>query len=265
MIPRLVIIRGAGDLATGVAHRLWQAGFEIIMLELHQPLVVRRTVSFAAAVFEKAIVVEGVKAELCLKVENVPNLLARNTIPVFIDPEATAIKALQPQIVIDATMTKINRITRLNDAEFVIGLGPGFTAGVDVDVVVETNRGHALGRVIYTGPATLNTGEPGIVAGYGRERLIRSPVDGIFNPHKDIGDLVEKDELIADVDGSPIRAEISGMIRGLLYPGLKVKAGIKVGDIDPRGTEIDYMSISDKARAIGGGVLEAILNRYNTR
>ncbi len=263
MIPRLVVIKGAGDLATGVAHRLWQAGFEPVMLELAQPLVVRRTVSFAAAVFQKIIIVEGVRAELCPAAEDVPGCLARNNVPVLVDPEAASLATLQPKILIDATMAKGNRITKISDAELVIGLGPGFTAAVDVDAVVETNRGHALGRVIYEGAAASDTGEPGLIAGYGKERLLRAPVDGLFKPALEIGELVEKGEVVATVEGTPIRAEINGLVRGLLYPGLLVSQGVKVGDIDPRGAEVDFMAISDKARAIGGGVLEAILNRYN--
>ena len=263
MIPRLVVIRGAGDLATGVAHRLWQSGFELVMLELKQPLVVRRTVSFATAVFQKNITVEGVRAELCPTAEDVPGYHGRSIVPVLVDPEAASLDALQPKILIDATMAKGNRITKIKDAELVIGLGPGFTAGVDVDAVVETNRGHALGRVIDEGSAASDTGEPGNIAGYGKERILRAPIDGLLKPVKEIGELVAKGEIVATVEGTPIRAQISGLVRGMLYPDLFITAGTKVGDIDPRGAEVDFLAISDKARAIGGGVLEAILNRYN--
>jgi xanthine dehydrogenase accessory factor len=262
MIPRLVMIRGAGDLATGVAYRLWYAGFKVVMLELEQPLVVRRTVSFASAVFDQKITVEGLKAELCSAAEDVSGCFARNSVPVLIDPQARALDSLNLKIIIDATMMKGNLITKITDAELVIGLGPGFTAGQDVHALVETKRGHDLGRVIYSGAAATDTGEPGLVGGYGRERLLRAPVEGIFKPAKEIGALIEKGELAATVDQTPIRAEISGLVRGMLYPGLKVSRGVKVGDIDPRGTEVDYLKISDKARSIGGGVLEAILNRY---
>ena len=262
MIPKLVVIRGAGDLATGVAHRLWQAGFEPVMLELEKPLVVRRTVSFATAVFEKSITVEGITAMLGSSAEDACKLLNSNIIPVIIDPDAGSLATLQPKIVVDATMSKGNVITSLNDAQLVIGLGPGFSAGVDVHAVVETKRGHSLGRAIYQGSAAGDTGEPGLIAGYGRERLLRAPVNGTIKPAKDIGALVEKGEGVATVDKIPIKAEISGMLRGMLYPGLTVSRGVKVGDIDPRGVEVDYLAISDKARAIGGGVLEIILNRY---
>ncbi len=263
MIPRLVLFRGAGDLATGVATRLWHAGFNIVMLELGQPLVVRRTVSFATAVFQKSITVEGIKAELCSTAQEVQNCFSNKTVPVLIDEKGDSLKFLKPKILIDATMSKGNLLTKITDAELVIGLGPGFTAGQDVHAVVETKRGHALGRVIYTGSAASDTGEPGIIGGYGRERLLRAPVDGLFKPALEIGELVEKGELVATVDQTPINAEISGLVRGLLYPGLVVSRGVKVGDIDPRGAKVDYLKVSDKARSIGGGVLEAILNRYN--
>jgi len=262
MIPRLVVIKGAGDLATGVAHRLRQSGFELVMLELAQPLAVRRTVSFATAVFLKTVTVEGIRAELCPTAEDVPGCLARKNVPLLVDPEAASLEILKPKILIDAIMAKENRVTKIKDAELVIGLGPGFSAGVDVDAVVETNRGHALGRVIYEGSAASDTGEPGLIAGYGKERLLRAPVDGLFKPVKEIGELVARGEIVATVEGSPIKAEINGLIRGLLYPDLLIKAGTKVGDIDPRGAEVDFRAISDKARAIGGAVLEAILNRY---
>ncbi len=262
MIPRLVLFRGAGDLATGVAHRLWQAGFDTVMLELGQPLVVRRTVSFATAVFENSIIVEGVRAEYCPAVEDVFKYLDRKTVPVLIDPQANSLKFLKPRTLIDATMSKRNLLTKITDADLVIGLGPGFTAGVDVNAVVETKRGHDLGKVFYEGTAARDTGEPGTIAGYGKERLMRAPIDGVFKPVKEIGDLVEKGEIVAAVEGLPIRAEIDGIIRGLLHPELMVKKGTKVGDIDPRGAGVDCLTVSDKARSIGGGVLEAIMRHY---
>ncbi len=263
MLPSLILIRGAGDLASGVAHRLWNSGFQIIMLELDNPLVVRRTVSFASAVFDQQIEVEGVKAVLCPSIDLVNSLLVERNIPVLIDPEAHALTDFKPQIVIDAIMAKTNRFTTIQDAELVIGLGPGFVAGSDVHAVIETKRGHTLGRAIYSGSAIADTGEPGLIDGYGRERLLRAPRDGCFKPLRMIGDLVSVGDQVAEVGGESIKAAVSGLVRGMLYPGLEVKAGTKVGDIDPRGKEVDFLNISDKARAIGGGVLEAILNRYN--
>jgi len=262
MIPPLVVIRGAGDLATGVAHRLHQSGFQVVMLELPKPLVVRRTVSFASAVYDGSATVETVEAKLCSSVDLIPVTLKSGKVPVLIDPQGEALQKMQPKIVIDAIMAKTGRTSLLTDAEYVIGLGPGFIAVKDVHAVVETKRGHTLGKVIYFGKAAADTAEPGLIEGYGKERLLRSPVDGIFKPLKEIGELIRAGETVASVNDQIIRAEIDGLIRGMLYPGLEVKEGMKVGDIDPRGSKIDYRAISDKARSIAGGVLEAIMHRY---
>ncbi len=265
MLPNLIVIRGAGDLASGVAHRLHRSGFDLVMLELPKPMVVRTTVSYATAVFKNNITVEGVNATLCHNVNETNELLAENIIPVFIDPDAEINNFFKPCVVIDAIMAKDNRLTLIDDAELVIGLGPGFTAGKDVDAVIETKRGHNLGKVIYSGSAAENTTIPGNINGYGPERLLRAPAGGIFTPVKKIGDLVERGETVATVSGKVVRAETNGLVRGLLFEGLEVTKGVKVGDIDPRGRKVDYMTISDKARAVGGGVLEAIMNRYNCR
>lgn len=262
MIPRLVLIRGAGDLATGTAHRLWKSGFKVVMLELPKPLVVRRTVSFASAVHENNIEIESVQAVLCPSPELADQYLSKQVIPVIIDPEAESIDMLKPSIVIDAIMAKNNTGTRLTDAEFVIGIGPGFTVGKDVHVIVETERGHNLGKVLYSGSAAEDTGIPAEIKGFGLERLLRAPTEGIFKPLKEIGDMVSAGDLVALVDQAEIRSSVDGLIRGMLYEGQNVKAGMKVGDIDPRGQDIDFRAISDKARAIGGGVLEAIMHRY---
>ncbi|MGM0688180.1 MAG: selenium-dependent molybdenum cofactor biosynthesis protein YqeB [Bacillota bacterium] len=262
MIPRKIVIRGAGDLASGIAHRLFSSGFAVIMLELPKPLVVRRTVSFASVVYEGSIIVESVPAELCKSPEMVNEYFSRKIIPVLIDPDAKSLALLKPSIVVDAIMAKINRVTGIEDADLVIGIGPGFTAGRDVHAVVETKRGLDLGRVFYEGSAAEDTSEPGLINGYGKERLLRSTSGGIFKPLKKIGDLVEAGEIVASVGREDIKSAIDGMVRGMLYPGLDVKEGMKVGDIDPRGESIDYKSISDKARAVGGGVLEAIMHRY---
>jgi len=262
MIPRLVLIKGAGDLATGIAHRLWRSGFDVVMLELPEPLVVRRTVSFATAIYENKIEVESVKAVLCHSTDEIGQYLDEKIIPVIIDPLAESVKALKPPVVIDAIMAKKNTGTFLTDAELVIGIGPGFTAGKDVNFVVETMRGHMLGRVISTGSAVDDTGVPAEIGGYGTERLLRSPIDGTIKPLKEIGNIVKAGETIALVDQAAVKSSIDGIIRGMLYSGLKVKKGLKIGDIDPRGEKVDCHSISDKARAVGGGVLEAILFHY---
>jgi xanthine dehydrogenase accessory factor len=262
MIPRMVLFKGAGDLATGIAHRLWNAGFDPVMLELAKPLVVRRTVSFASAVYEKSIEVESVTAKLCPSVEMIDSYLSEKYIPVLIDPEAITMQKLKPKILIDARMTKANDLTSKNDAELVIAIGPGFTAGVDCHVVIETERGHNLGRVIYKGKAAADTGEPGAVAGYAKERLLRAPTDGKFIPLKKIGDSVMTGEITATVEEVPIHSAMDGIVRGMLFPELTVSKGMKVGDIDPRGERVDFRTISDKARSLGGSVLEVILHRY---
>ena len=258
--PRKVMIKGAGDLASGVAHRLYQAGFNLIMLELAKPLVVRRSVAFATAVYEGRMRVEGVEARLCMKMEEARELLAEGIIPVFIDPQEKTRQEWEPDVFIDAILAKRNTGTTIDKAPLVIGLGPGFAAGEDVHAVVETQRGHNLGKVYYTGSAAPNTGAPGEIAGFTRERLLRAPAAGKFNPGKELGELVRQGETIAMIGSVPLQAEIDGLIRGLLYPGLEVQKGMKVGDIDPRGKDVDYLTISDKARAVGGGVLEAILH-----
>jgi xanthine dehydrogenase accessory factor len=260
----LVVIKGAGDLASGVAYRLFRSGFGIIMTEIAEPMVVRRTVSFAEAVYEGSIAVEGVNATLVNSPEQALDMVDNGIIPVLVDPEASIIKYLQPEVVIDAVMAKKNLFTRIDDAPLVIGLGPGFTAGIDVDAVVETKRGHDLGRVIYEGSAIPNTGVPGAVMGFARERLLKAPVDGIVKACCTIGDQVNKGDIVAYVDDAPVKAELDGVVRGMLKDGIQVKAGTKMGDIDPR-RETDCYTISDKALAVGGGVLEAVCSYFKTQ
>lgn len=255
-----VIIKGAGDLASGAAHRLLRAGFQVVMLELPRPLVVRRSVSFASAVFEGTVEVEGVTASLVDEKYQIGECWSRGVIPLFVDPEGTLIKEIKPHVLIDAVMAKRNVGTSITDAPIVIGLGPGFTAGKDVMAVVETKRGHNIGRVIYSGTAAANTGIPGEVGGYSSERLIRASAPGRFLPCKEIGEMVQKGEKVAVAGETPVIASVSGLIRGMLYPGLEVEKGMKVGDIDPRGREVDWRTISDKARSVAGGVLEAVLH-----
>jgi xanthine dehydrogenase accessory factor len=253
----LIVIKGAGDLATGVAYRLFNSGFPIIMTEIAEPLVVRRTVSFAEAIFSGSVTVEGVTAARAGSEKEALDMIEKGVIPVLVDPGALVIKKLQPTVVVDAIMAKGNKLTRIDDAPLVIGIGPGFNAGVDVHAIIETKRGHNLGRVIYAGSAIPDTGAPGEVLGYSRERLLRAPVDGIVKPCYEIGQQVKKGDIVAYVDSTPVIAELTGLIRGMLHEGIKVKAKVKLGDIEPR-EGIDYNTISDKARAIGGAVLEAI-------
>ncbi|RLA78834.1 MAG: EF2563 family selenium-dependent molybdenum hydroxylase system protein [Deltaproteobacteria bacterium] len=258
-----VLIRGAGEMASGVAHRLHRCHFRVIMTEIPEPLCIRRRVSFSEAVFEGEQEVEGVRAVLISDPREAEEVWRQDAIPVIIDPEARSREVIMPDVVVDAILAKRNIGTRRDFAPLVIGLGPGFKAGEDVDVVIETNRGHNLGRVIYRGEAEPDTGVPGVIAGVSAERVLRAPADGIFRPVKEIGDLVKAGEVVAWVGESPMKTAIDGVIRGLLREGTRVKKGLKSGDVDPRGQRENCYTISDKARTISGGVLEAILAHFN--
>jgi xanthine dehydrogenase accessory factor len=255
----LVLVKGAGDLATGVAYRLHRAGFPVVMTEIAEPTPVRRTVSFAEAVYEGETQVEGLRARLVAGPAAVRQAIAEGLIPVVVDPEARLVPELRPMVVVDAIIAKRNVGTSKLDAPIVIGLGPGFVAGEDVHAVVETNRGHYLGRVFLSGSAEPNTGVPGPVGGYTTERLLRAPVEGTFASVCSIGDQVEKGEVAARVDGEPVLAGVGGVLRGLVRDGLHVTKGMKIGDVDPRAARDHCFTISDKGLAIGGGVLEAVL------
>ena len=255
---RLVIIKGGGDLATGIAHRLFRSGFDILITEIAQPTVIRRSVAFANAVFEGRMTVEGVTAVRATP-DEVAGCLRERLIPVLVDPACQIVRQLQPWGLVDAILAKKNLGTAMDDAPVVIGVGPGFTAGVDVHRVVETMRGHDLGRVIESGTATPNTGIPGDIGGYTLERLVTAPCDGIFIPQKQIGDIVTAGETLGTVENTPVISSIAGVLRGLLQAGLPVTKNMKIGDVDPRAKVQHCWTISDKARAIGGGVLEALL------
>ncbi|OQA09196.1 MAG: hypothetical protein BWY65_01200 [Firmicutes bacterium ADurb.Bin373] len=259
---QLVVIKGAGDLATGCAWRLLQSGFYVLMTELPQPLVVRRTVAFAEAVYAGSMVVEGVEAVLAENTEQALQLLKTGRIPVLVDPQAAVVSQIKPVAFIDAVMAKRNTGTKINDAPLVVGLGPGFTAGVDVHAVVETKRGHNLGRVLYQGETAPDTGVPGEIMGFAAERLLRAPADGVIEPCRNIGDPVKKGETIVFVGGSPLQAKVSGVVRGMIRAGVWASSGMKIGDIDPRGIKEYCYSISDKALAVGGGVLEAVCGHF---
>ena len=261
----LVVIKGAGDLASGIALRLRHSKIDVVMTELPVPLAVRRTVAFSEAVRLGSTVVEDVKAERAANAEEACDCLSRGVIPVLVDPEATIVGELRPEVVVDAILAKRNTGTAPDDAKFVIGVGPGFTAGRDCHAVVETKRGHTLGRVIREGAAIPNTGVPGNVGGETIGRLIKAPRAGIFHPEKKIGDIVKEGERVGNVDGEPVYAKINGKIRGLLQDGVPVTKGMKSGDVDPRGRSADHLTVSDKALAIGGGVLEAILSYAGDR
>ena len=258
----LVWVKGAGDLATGVAHRLHRSGFKVVMTEIPRPTMVRRTVSFAEAVYDGRWQVEDTTAVLIQDIDGVADVFKQQLIPVLVDPDGQRVKRLKPDVVVDAILAKRNTGTHRNLAPLVIGLGPGFTAGVDVHAVIETNRGHDLGKVILQGTAQRDTGSPSPLGGYTRERLLRSPAAGVFIPCVTINSVVQARQTIGYVGGVPVRASIDGVLRGLLRGGLWVEQGLKLGDVDPRECLEHCFTISDKARAIGGGVLEAILYLY---
>ena len=259
----LIIIRGGGDLGTGVAHRLHRAGFTLMITELARPLTVRRAVSFGEAVYSGSITVEGVTARLAEDPMLGMAYTVLDEVPVVVDDDSSVIQRMQPPIVIDARLAKQRLDTRLHDAPLVVGLGPGFVAGQDCHAVVETNRGHNLGRVYWDGTAEADTGQPESVKGFSGQRVLRAPTDGIFAGRMAIGDWAAAGQVVAEVDGQPLLAPFDGVVRGLLHDGLPVTAGLKVGDLDPRGIPEYCFMISDKARAIGGGVLEAILAGMN--
>lgn len=259
----LIIVRGAGDLATGTIHRLWSAGFPVLALEAAHPAAIRRQVALSEAIYEGAATVEGVTAVRIDGPDRLAEVLARGRVPLLIDPEGQCIPKLKPAAVVDAILAKRNLGTTRDMASLTIGLGPGFTAGVDVDFVVETMRGHNLGRVIREGAARPNTGVPGIIGGYGAERVLHAAQAGVLYNVRSIGDFVERGEPIAlirnEAGDHPVPAAIPGLIRGLIRHGFPVTEGFKIADIDPRKEEYqNCFTISDKARCIAGSVLELV-------
>ncbi|HLV97870.1 MAG TPA: selenium-dependent molybdenum cofactor biosynthesis protein YqeB [Ktedonobacterales bacterium] len=255
----LVGVKGAGDLASGTIHRLHRAGFTVVATELPQPLALRRTVAFAEAIYSDTIEIEELTGVCVKTLDETRAALAKRQVPVLVDPEGDLLRALGPTAIIDATLAKHPTGVRLSDARVVLALGPGFEAGVDAHAVIETNRGHNLGRVYLSGCAEADTGVPGDIAGFTSERLLRAPTDGPLMAQHAIADLVQAGEIIATVGETPMVAQISGVLRGLVHDGLVVRQNMKVGDIDPRARREHCFSISDKSRAIAGGVLEALL------
>ena len=274
----LIICRGGGDLATGIVHRLFRAGFPVLVLETDSPAAIRRQVSFSEAVYDRMATVEGVTAERIASADraSVDHVLEAGRVPLLVDPEGNSIAQLKPDIVVDAIIAKKNLGTAKEMAPLVIGVGPGFTAGEDVDLVVESMRGHNLARIFTTGSALPNTGIPGNIGGFTKERVLHAEVDGYMKNIRKIGDIVEKGEEIARIyekmteegifSGSyvSVEASISGIIRGLIREGYHFQKGFKIADIDPRESELaNCFTISDKARSIGGSVLEAVCGYVN--
>lgn len=256
----LVFVKGAGDIATGIATRLFRSGFSVVMSDLDLPTCVRRTVSFCEAIRFGKCEVEGIEAVLAKNASDARKLTENGKVAVLIDPEAKNVFELKPDILVDAILAKTNLGTHIGDCPIVIGVGPGFAAGIDCHAVIETKRGHTLGRVIYSGKPIENTGVPGSICGYSTERVIRASKTGIFRGVKSIGDHVQPGDLVGFVDGEPVISEIGGVLRGLLADDVGVVKGMKSGDVDPRGERANCFTCSDKALAVGGGVLEAIMH-----
>lgn len=256
----LVVVRGGGDLATGVVYRLSKAGFPVVVTELAQPLAIRRAVAIASAVFDGAITIEDLSVRRVATASQARALAATGAIPVLVDPEGNCLRELDLPVVVDARMAKRNLGTRRGDAPLVIALGPGFRAGEDCDAVIETNRGHRLGRVIWRGSAEPDTGRPGAIQGRQNDRVLRAPADGSVAPQAAIGDRIRAQDVIATVGGEPLVAPFDGVLRGLIHPSVFVTTGMKIGDLDPRGERAYCFEISEKALAIGGGAVEAVLS-----
>lgn len=274
MKDKLVIIRGAGDLATGVAQSLYEAGFRLLLLEVEKPSAIRRQVALCEAVYDGTAAVENLTCRRCQTLDEIRQAWDREEIPLLVDPEGASIAALKPWAVVDAILAKKNLGTNRNMAGHTVALGPGFTAGVDVDAVIETKRGHQLGRIIWQGTAIANTGIPGLIAGYGKERVIHSQQAGFVYGLVHIGDKVKKGQPMAVLTkerlpegsratekmGTPVLASLTGFVRGLIRNGYRVPQGFKIADIDPRDDERENcFTISDKARSLGGAVLTALL------
>ena len=254
-----ILIKGAGDLATGVATCLYHAGFPIAMTEMPQPALVRRTVCFGSAVYESKIQVEEITAVKSSFTE-LEDHLEQGYVSVLVDPNTTVLAQWSPVVLIDAIMAKVNTGIQINQAPLVIALGPGFYASRDCHLVIETNRGHNLGRIIKYGPAEPNTSIPGQVKGHTQLRVLRAPASGYLEPQVNIGDSLKQGDLIASIEGENIVAPFNGILRGLIHPSVPLTPGYKIGDLDPRCKLEHCFSISDKSLAIGGGVLQAVLN-----
>lgn len=263
-MKNLVIVRGGGDIATGTIYKLYKCGFQVLILEVEHPSAIRRNVSFSEAVYEGMQTVEDVTCYLAKDLEEAIEMLETGKLTMIIDPKGDCIEKLKPLAVVDAILAKKNLGTNQEMADIVIGLGPGFIAGKDVHAVIETMRGHSLGRVIYEGSAIANTGIPAVVGGYGKERVLKSPAKGILRNRKQIADVVQKDDIVAVIEDEgieiPVIATIDGILRGMIRDGYPVTEGFKIADIDPRLGELENcFTISDKARCIAGGVLEAVM------
>ncbi len=263
-MPSLVMIRGGGDLATGVAMRLFRSGLRVVITELSQPLAVRRTVSFAEAIYSGEITIENLTGRRVDEPSDslrILGILGKQQIPVLVDPGCISAKLLHPAVIVDGRMTKRPPEPIGYSPSLYIGLGPGFEASVNCQAVIETRRGHTLGRVFWQGSPDPDTGQPD----GDRTRVLRAPADGVLESNLNIGDFIEGEQTIAEISGTVVTAPFAGILRGLIHPGLSVTRGLKIGDIDPRNDPRLCQLVSDKALSIGGGVLEAILSRLEVR
>lgn len=259
-----IVVRGGGDLATGTIDCLHQCGYQVLVLEIEKPTAIRRSVAFSEAMYEGEATVEGVTARKIETLDEARICWQQGIVPVIKDETAACVREIAPFAFIDAAIAKRNLGTTINMAPLVIGLGPGFTAGIDVDVVIETKRGHRLGRIIRDGAAIANTGIPGMIGGYGKERVMHSEAAGCFHGIAAIGDIVHRGQVIARIDDQPVCASLDGVLRGILKDGLWVPEHFKIADIDPRLSERENcFTISDKARTIAGGVLQAVCMYQN--
>ena len=264
-----IVVRGGGDLATGTIHRLWSAGFDVLVLECAEPSAIRHQVAVSDAVYEGQVQFEGMTAMLIKKVAEAENIWQQKAVPILVDETCACLEQFKPDILVDAIIAKKNLGTTKAMAPLTIALGPGFEAGVDVDYVVETKRGHNLGRIITRGCAAPNSGIPGVIAGFGKERVLHAEAAGALHVLKDIGTVVKKDEVIAQIDTGkelvPVKATLTGLIRGMIRDGFTVMEGFKIADIDPRKEELaNCYTISDKARCIAGSVLELACRYQNS-
>ena len=261
-----MIVRGAGDIATGIIQKLFRAGFKVLALEISNPSAIRRKVALSEAVYEGFTEIEDLKSPLVASEGEIYEALKRGEIPIAIDPKGKFIEILKPLAVVDAIIAKYNLGTNRDMAPITVAVGPGFKAGLDVDVVVETMRGHDLGRLIFQGEAMKNTGVPGKINGFDKERVIHSPIGGKIVNKTEIGDIVRAGDVLAVVENAEVVATIDGVLRGIIRSGYNVKEGMKIADIDPRIEEVkNCFTISDKARSIGGAALEAVLYCINKR
>ncbi|MBF4693543.1 selenium-dependent molybdenum cofactor biosynthesis protein YqeB [Fusibacter ferrireducens] len=260
-----VLIRGGGDLASAVIQKLYRSGYKVVVSELETPRMIRRTVSFSNAIYESSYVVEGIEAVWINSVDEIEITQEQGKIPVLTLPESEIYDFFKPDVFVDATLSKKKVHYKKSYAKVVIGLGPNIRAGVDAHTVIETSRGHDLGRLIFSGFAKENTHVPGDIGGYTHERVLRAPCAGHMRCEKKIGDFVRVGEVVMTVGGVPVMAKLDGVIRGLIHESVKITEGLKIGDIDPRGNVQHCFTISDKGRNLAGGVLEAILIGLNSR